>query len=135
MRGIGEMRKWIAGLVMAAVVGVGVAFAGGWTETRSIAETGWTDFTNTQDNATWAPAVVAAFFRHADTCTVSIIRVSQGYTVPLATATTINNGTSAVWTTAIPYTFASGDILRVQTYYSTLGFRTNGVIQVTRRND
>ena len=106
------MKGLITAIVLVAgVVAVGVALAGGFVTTEET-DGGAVAVTNSQANTVWAPAAVLLSFGEAATGTVTVSRVSLGRTYTLGTIG-VTGALSTVWVPEAWIPFSSGDVLRV----------------------
>lgn len=119
------MRRLIVVLVMALMAGS--VWAGGWTETYSLAS-GSVSVTNSQANSTWVPVALMWKFSSPGTGTASVSRVSQNVSFML-TSYVFTNVTSMVWVPEAAFPFVYGDSLEIRSS------ATNGVVQVIRKGE
>ena len=112
-------------LVLAARMGHG---AEGYTHTFPLGAAGLVAVTNSQVNSSWTVAAVLWQYQAAGTGTVTVSRVSQGFSVLLAWRT-YSNKTSIVWVPEGSYSFGYGEALIISSS------AMNGVVQVNRRGE
>ena len=102
--------------------------AEGYTHTFPLGASGLVAVTNAQANSSWTVAAVLWQYQAAGTGTVTVSRVSQGFSVLLAWRA-FTNKTSIVWVPEGAYSFGYGEALMISSS------ATNGVVQVNRRGE
>jgi hypothetical protein len=117
-------------LILAAgmVAGGAVRAAEGFSHTFPLGASGRVAVSNSQANSSWTVAAVLWQYRAAGSGTVTVSRVSQGFSMLLGWRAFSNN-TSIVWVPEGVYSFGYGEALVIG---STA---TNGVVQVNRRGE
>ena len=119
------MKRLMGVLVMALMAGS--VWAGGWTETYSLAS-GSVSVTNSQANSAWVPVAVMWKFTSTGTGTAEVSRVSQNASFMLARCV-FTNVSSMVWVPEAPFPFGFGDALEIRSSV------TNGVVQMIRKGE
>jgi hypothetical protein len=119
------MKRLIVVLFLAVVAGV--AWAGGWSVTYSLAG-GEVGVTNTQANSSWVPVSVLLAFTAPGTGTTEVWRVSGEHSFRLSNCV-FTNMTTVVWVPDAQYPFGQGEALVIRSSV------TNGVVQIIRKGE
>ena len=113
--------------LLAAVLCVGVAVAGGFSKTYSLS-TGTVSVENTQKRSSWVPVALLFHFTEPVDTTVSIKRLSKGEEF-LLSAVTLTNVQDITWIPEADYPFNFGDSLVISTT------DTNGTLELIQRSE
>lgn len=113
--------------LLAAVLCVGTAVAGGFSKTYSL-NTGTVTVENTQKRSSWHPVALLFHFAGPVDATVTIKRLSDGNEYLLSTIT-LSNVQDIIWIPEAAYPFNFGDSLVISTT------AMNGTLELIQRSD